>query len=116
MSDEFSRWLCPKCGEPGIDSWNKAMFDGLTHEGGIPALHILGDMCHHCTHPITLAYRAPGVAPRAIVGPDEDSFEYEHGAMLELEADPAAGVELLPSTARDADWSRGCLAAKAQLQ
>jgi hypothetical protein len=116
MSDQFTRWLCPMCGEPGIDSWNKAMFDGLDHEGELPPLHILGYDCMRCWIPVTVAYRGPNVAPRAIMGPHDGPYEYEDAAMAALEGDLTSGVELLPSIARDADWSGGCVAAKAQLQ
>lgn len=113
--DQFTRWLCPKCNEPGIDSWNKALHDGIDHEGDYPNPWILGDNCQCCWHPVTLAYFSQDEAPRAIVSPDE-TFAYELGAMNELQANPAAGVELLPSASRDRDWSGGCLAAKGQLQ
>ena len=113
--DQFTRWLCPVCNEHGIDSWNKALHDGVDHQGDYPNPWILGDDCQKCCHPITLAYFAHDEAPRAIAAPD-DSYAYEPAAMAEFEANRTAGVELLPSVHRDRDWSAGCLSAKGQLQ
>lgn len=113
--DQFTRWLCPVCNEHGIHSWNKAMHDGIDFEGVYPVPAIFGDECNYCGRPVTLAYFGRDEAPRAIVSPD-DSYTYEPAAMAEFEANPAAGVELLPSIFRDRDWSAGCLSAKGQLQ
>lgn len=114
--DQFTRWLCPLCNEPGIYSWNKALHDGVDHGGNYPDPWILGDDCQECFHPITVAYFAADEAPRAIAGPSDGSYDYEFAAMLAFQANRTAGVELAPSTKRDSDWSRGCLAAKGHLQ
>ena len=114
--DQFTRWLCPLCNEPGVDSWNKALHDGVNHHGNYPNPWILGDDCQRCWHPLTLAYFAHNEAPRAIAAPNDHSYDYEPAAMAEFQAKRAAGVELLPSASRDRDWSGGCLKAKGQLQ
>ncbi len=120
MSDQFTRWLCAKCGKPGIDSWNKAMFDGVVHDpADLPNPWVIGDSCHSCCWPVVISFTEPGTPPRAIYGPIQSGrgeFEYEDEAVLAILADPASAIELLPSDTRDADWSGGCLAAKAQLQ
>lgn len=113
--DQFTRWLCPVCGEHGIDSWNKAMHDGIDYGGDYPDPAIYGLDCDRCLHPVTVAYFAQDAAPRAIAAP-EDSYAYEAAAMAKFEADRGAGVELAPSLVRDSDWSRGCLVAKGQMQ
>lgn len=117
MFDQFTRWLCPKCGAPGFDSWNKAMFDGIVRDpDDLPNPNILGDTCQHCGHPAVTCYTLPDQPPRAILSSD-GTYAYEAFAMTCFEVAPASeGVELRPSDRRDADWSRGCLAAKEQLQ
>jgi hypothetical protein len=122
--DQFTRWLCPKCGQAGIDSWNKAMFDGVAHLPvmmELPDPWILGDQCSSCLWPAALRYTKPDAAPRAIFGPNPFSnrpgvYAYEIEAMNRLQDTPDSGELLRPSDKRDADWSRGCLAAKGQLQ
>lgn len=124
--DQFTRWLCPKCGCGGIDSWNKAIFDGTDHgeevESGrepLPNPWILGSNCDRCVWPCVVSYTTPDAPPRAIFGPVEcgsGCFAYEPDAMRAILADPTAAILLQPSEIRDADWSAGCLAAKAQLQ
>lgn len=118
--DQFTRWLCPKCGLAGIDSWNKAMFDGIDHgDAPLPDPWILGDQCAYCVWPCVISYTTPDAPPRAIFGPlpaGPECFTYEHEAMRAILADPISAAELQPATTRDADWSRGCLAAKGQLQ
>lgn len=120
MSDQFTRFLCAKCGKPGIDSWNKAMFDGLNLDADdLPNPHILGDNCHRCSWPVVISYTEPGTRPRAIYGPINDGphqFAYEDQAFQQIKADPMSALELLPSDTRDADWSGGCLNARGQLQ
>ncbi len=108
--DQYSRWLCPKCGRAGIDSWNKAMHDGIDHGGEYPNPWILGLDCEHCIHPVTVAWYGPDDVPRAIFGETVSDWQYEPGAMQSLETDPLAGVPLEPSTERDRDWSHGCAA------
>lgn len=117
MSDEFTRWLCAKCGCDGIDSWNKAVFDGPAWEVGeqIPDPWIVGMECWRCMTPCVVSYGAPGLPPRAIYSPD-GSYEYEREAMELIQTSPEGAIVLLASKTRDADWSRGCLAARAQLQ
>ncbi|MES2175092.1 MAG: hypothetical protein V4523_14255 [Pseudomonadota bacterium] len=111
--DQFTRFLCPKCGAPGFDSWNKAIFDGVIHDvNALPNPWILGDQCQACTWPAVIFYTTPDEVPRVIFGPDLHSFAYESEAMRLISADPSSGEPLLASTARDADWSRGCLHAK----
>jgi len=120
--DQFTRWTCPKCGSAGIDSWNKAMFDGVRQEpDDLPNPWILGLECDKCLWPCVVSYTTPDQAPRAIFAPNAFdhtalSYVYEPNAMRQLAANPASGVSLAPSDRRDADWSRGCLAAKGQLQ
>ena len=120
MTDQFTRWLCAKCGKPGIDSWNKAMFDGVDHDPAeLPNPWLLGDNCQCCVWPVVISYTEPGTAPRAIYGPIQSGpgqFAYETEAFLAIEADRASALELLPSDARDADWSGGCVNARGQLQ
>ncbi len=115
--DQFTRWLCAKCGKAGIDSWNKAVFDSFSWEEGeqIPDPFILGDNCQVCWAPLVVSYSTPGLAPRAIYGPD-DGYGYEVEAMAIIVAKSDKAIKLEPSTHRDADWSGGCLAARAQLQ
>ena len=114
--DQFTRWACPKCDRQGFDSWNKAMFDGVDHDpDNLPNPWTLGDTCQCCGWPCVVSYTTADAAPRAIASPD-DSYAYEAGAFKAFEADPNAGTPLNPTIFRDADWSRGCLAAKVQLQ
>lgn len=120
MADQFTRWLCAKCGGDGIDSWNKAIFDGPSWEKGeiLPNPWVLGMECWRCLWPCVVCYTSPEAAPRALYGPyasGEQAYEYEAAAFLRIE-DQSASIELLPSTSRDVDWSAGCLAARAQLQ
>lgn len=111
--DQFTRFCCPKCGEAGFDSWNKAMFDGVAHDpGALPNPWILGDCCHRCTWPAVTCYTLPGQPARAIFGPMLHDFCYEVEAWRLFVKDPCSGVALLPSPARDADWRRGCIHAK----
>lgn len=117
MFDQFTRWLCPNCGEAGIDSWNKAMFDGLNWDHGpLPDRHILGDQCHRCTWNCVTCYTAADVIPHIIMGPDRDSYGFEADACRAFLENVSAGQPLEASDRRDADWSRGCVAAKGQLQ
>jgi len=116
MSDQFTRWTCGKCGQAGIDSWNKAMHDGIDWDGEYPNPAVFGDTCQKCGWNVATCYTTPDCAPTAIYAADPDDFSYEQAAMEKLEADPSAGETLEPSTARDSDWSRGCVAAKGQLQ
>lgn len=110
--DQFTRWRCPKCNAAGIDSWNKAMFDGIANDPASPPNPwILGDNCCHCLWPIVSRYTVPGEAPCAILSPD-GRFDYEADAFNQIAADPASAITLSPTLARDADWSRGCLHAK----
>ncbi|KMS54713.1 hypothetical protein [Sphingobium cupriresistens] len=110
--DQFTRWQCPRCCEAGIDSWNKAMFDGIANDpANPPNPWILGDNCCHCGWPVVTRYTVPEEAPRAIVSPD-GRFDYEAAAFDSIAADPASAITLSPTPARDADWSRGCLHAK----
>lgn len=113
VTDQFTRWLCPKCGEAGFDSWNKAMFDGVVQDPeALPNPWILGDSCHVCTWPAVTCYTLPTEPPRAIFGPMLHQFSYESEAMRLILADPEAGEYLLPALKRDADWSQGCMHAK----
>lgn len=118
--DQYTRWLCPKCGAPGIDSWNKAMFDGIDHgDDPLPNPHVLGDNCQHCAWPVVVRYATADEAPTAIFGPIplcDGCFNYEPAAMRQILAAPETAIALQPSIARDRDWSRGCLAAREQLQ
>lgn len=115
--DQFTRWLCPKCGMDGFDSWNKAMFDGIVHDpDNLPNPWVIGDTCQCCGHPSVVSYTTADAAPCAILGPGFNDYSHEDEALKRFEAQPDAGVQLLPSPTRDADWSRGCLAAKGQLQ
>lgn len=111
--DQYTRFLCPKCGSPGFDSWNKAMFDGVIHDPNeLPNPWIMGDNCQTCMWPAVTYYSIPGEAPLAVFGPHLHCFAYESEAMSLISADPSLGEPLLPSSDRDADWSRGCLHAK----
>jgi hypothetical protein len=113
MVDQFTRWLCPKCGAAGFDSWNKAMFDGVVQDPeALPNPWVLGDCCGYCTWPAVTCYTLPGDPPRAIFGPMLDLFSYEEEAMRLILADPQSCEILLPATERDADWSKGCMHAK----
>lgn len=118
--DQFTRWLCEKCGQPGIDSWNKGVFDGTDFGAdAIPNPWLLGSDCEACGHPVVLSYTTPDAPVRAIYGPvrdGPDQYSYETAAFAAFEADAGAGTELRPSSKRDVDWSAGCLAAKGQLQ
>lgn len=124
-ADQFTRWLCPSCGQDGFDSWNKAVFDGPTweDEGELPSLahpYMLGCECWRCDQDATIRYTSPGVPPRVIMAPEDHKpgqwMEFVESAFAEFNANPEAGVACLPAQTRDADWSRGCLAAKGQLQ
>lgn len=116
-ADQFTRWCCPKCGDDGIDSWNKAVWDGPGYQSldEVENPHIIGGECWRCWWPITVAYFAPGETPRAIVAPS-DNYSYEETAFAKFAASPGNGVTLTPAKSRDADWSRGCSTAKGQLQ
>lgn len=117
-ADEFTRWCCPKCGQDGIDSWNKAVWDGPGYASldEVEFPHIIGGECWRCWWPIAVAYFAPGDAPRAILAPADDDYSYEDAAFADL-ADPASKAAVLaPAQTRDADWSGGCIAARGQLQ
>ncbi|MBG6116240.1 hypothetical protein IWY39_000044 [Sphingobium sp. JAI105] len=118
--DQFTRWLCPKCGLAGIDSWNKALFDGIDHgDAPLPDPWILGTQCDRCVWPCVVSYARFDVQPTAIFGPlsaGAGCFAYEDKAMAAILADRTAGEMLAPSDRRDFDWSRGCLAARGQLQ
>lgn len=116
--DEFSRWLCSKCGEPGIDSWNKAIFDGVDHEDvENPELpHVLGMDCTSCGWAVTVRYDTPDLPPVAIYSPvpadatDENQYAYEGDAMAQIRADRAAGLALADAgpLERDHNWRGGC--------
>ena len=121
--DQFSRWCCLKCGEAGIDSWNKAVWDGpgFRSLSDVPNPWIIGGECVYCGWPCVVIYTIPEVAPRTIygpIGPDEEgnSYEYEDEVLDLIEADITASVVLSPSNTRDTDWSGGCLMAQAQIQ
>lgn len=116
MGDQFTRFLCRKCGEAGHDSWNKAAYDGPHHDGEVPNPLIYGDECQKCGWPAVIAWSAPGEQARAIYGPDPDSYDYEPHAIDLMERSIGNGSLLEWSTVRDADWSGGCTAAKGQLQ
>ncbi|MFY9349101.1 MAG: hypothetical protein WBL20_08070 [Sphingobium sp.] len=116
--DQFTRWRCPKCGAGGFDSWNKAMFDGVSHDpDALPNPWVLSDCCHVCAWSAVVSYTTPDAAPRAIFAPSRCWFDSEEelAACREI-VDGTDGHALLPSLVRDADWSRGCMAAKGQLQ
>lgn len=81
-----------------------------------PIPFILGDNCQCCWHPVVLAYYGAGEPIRAIYGPDSESFDYEAAAMDAIEVNPDVAEVLAFAETRDADWSGGCVAAKAQLQ
>lgn len=112
--DQFTRWLCARCGGAGFDSWNKALHDGIDWEGDYPNPAVWGDQCQSCGHPAAVAYTTPDAAPTIIYGLED--YSTERADMVRLEADPSCGETMVPSDLRDADWSRGCLAAKGQLQ
>lgn len=114
MSDQFTRFTCRKCGKAGHDSWNKSAHDGIDWQGEVPDPLIYGDECHHCGWPAVIAWSAPGGGARAIYSPDADSYAYEAEAMERIER--GEGEPLEYSDKRDADWSRGCVAARDQLQ
>lgn len=121
MTDQFTRWRCAKCGGDGIDSWNKAIFDGPSWEAGeaLPNPWVLGMECWRCMWPCVVSYSEAGAAPRALYGPiasGDSAYEYESAAFQAIQNDHTTSVELLPAASRDCDWSRGCLAARAQLQ
>lgn len=114
--NEFTRFLCPRCGQDGVHSWNKSAWDGPGWDQP-PNPMIFGEDCNCCGWPLTVRYDGPEEPPVAILCPDDPpSYTYEDDAMAALEQDRAAGVVLSAATTRDADWSRGCLAARAQLQ
>lgn len=116
--DQFSRWCCPKCGTHGFDSWNKAMFDGVRHDpDALPNPWVLSDCCHVCTWDAVVSYTTPDTPPRAIFAAGQDWLDHEEEqAACRAIVAGTAGDPLLPSLVRDADWSRGCMAAKGQLQ
>lgn len=120
LFDQFTRWRCLKCGLAGIDSWNKAMFDGIDHGNAqLPDPWILGTQCDRCVWPYVISYTGPDAPPHAVYGPvlnGASCFSYEQDAMRRILADPGFGVELEPSHSRDADWSAGCIVARGQLQ
>jgi hypothetical protein len=116
MSDQFTRFLCAKCGEAGHDSWNKAAHDGINWHGNVPNPLIYSDECHSCGWPSVVAWGAPGEGALAIYGPDAETFAYEDEAMARIEKHPEQAVALEYSAVRDGDWSGGCLAARGQLQ
>lgn len=105
--DMFTRWLCEKCEEPGFDSWNKALHDGINFHGNYPNPHLWGDTCQCCGAPAVVAYTTLDAAPTAIFG--LPSYADESDNMDRLLADPSLGTVLSPSLKRDADWSRGCM-------
>jgi hypothetical protein len=105
--DQFTRWLCEKCGNPGIASWNKARYDGNPFPPESYGM-IFGDNCNECWWPITVRYPAPDMAPRVIYGPDSSGFAYEPDAMDALARSLDAGAPARPSEQRDRDWSGGC--------
>jgi len=111
--DQYTRWLCAKCGNPGIDSWNKAMHDGVNYGGEYPNPAIFGDTCQSCGQPIVVAYSTPDTAPIALYGAPK--WASEAADMDRIEADPACGETLQASDKRDADWSHGCCAPKGPL-
>jgi hypothetical protein len=105
--DMFTRWLCEKCGEAGIDSWNKSMHDGLDFEGDYPNPAVWGDTCQHCCAPVVVAYTTPDIAPTAVFG--LPGYSDENANMDRIGLDPTVGVTLRPSLKRDHDWSGGCM-------
>ena len=120
--DQFTRWTCTKCGRDGIDSWNKAVWDGPGFQTveEVPNPWLLGDNCQRCGWACVVMYTTPDAAPRAIYSPvgagDPFAYFYESEAFALIERNPSAYEELAPAGSRDADWSRGCLVAKGQLQ
>jgi hypothetical protein len=116
--DQFTMWRCSKCDAAGIDSWNKAMFDGVEHPAELPNPWVLGMECWACCWACVVSYGGPNDVPRAIYAPTrEDGYAHEDAAFARFTADPeTAGEPLRPSSSRSGDWSRGCLAAKGQLQ
>lgn len=118
--DSFTRWLCPHCGQDGVESWHKSAFDGLSWEGGPPddlgafGFFCLGDGCEKL---LVVDYRSPRVPPHCIVAgeledPVDQLLAAEEAAYASFEANRMAGVELHPAATRDGDWSGGCLAVR----
>jgi hypothetical protein len=54
-----------------------------------------------------VAYTTPDAAPTAIFG--APGYSDENANMDRIGADPTVGITLLPSLARDRDWSGGCM-------
>lgn len=117
--DAFTRWLCPHCGQDGIDSWHKSAFDGREWEDGPPddlgasSFYCLAD----CRKLLVVDFRSSALPPRCIVAGDlddpRDEFNAAEDAAFDaFEADRMAGVELHPAATRDGDWSGGCLAVR----
>ena len=119
--DEYTRWQCPKCGAAGVDSWNKALFDGIDHDDDLkPHLpHLLGLECDACSWPLVIRYDGAELVPVAICGPvpfnaGAQCYAYEGAAFTAIETDRGAGIDLLPSDHRDKDWRGGCCSAPPQ--
>ena len=108
--DQFTRWHCPHCHGDGIDSWNKAMFDG--RDGSVEDPLILGDTCARCLWPVATCYTTPDTPPRVIMGGALHDYAFENEAFRRLQEDPQAGITLAPAETRDGDWSQGCRAAQ----
>jgi hypothetical protein len=113
--DQYTRWLCPKCGAAGVASWNKATYDGIDYDDddNPPCPNIFGDNCEYCCWPFVAAYYRHDERPRAIFGPlpfesGTGCWDYEQAAMTIIEEDKDSGTELDPSQVRDSDWRGGC--------
>ncbi len=123
--DQFTRWCCPSCSAPTIDSFHKTVWDGLpwddedTPPDQVPG--ITSD-CYVCGAALCVSYPAAGEAPRyfrtgTLAGPKDDQdariaelTSNEDAAWAAFRIDPRAGETATPSAERDGDWSGGCLA------
>jgi len=109
--DSHTRWNCPHCHRPGIDSWHKAYYDG----SGLSETEVLSHFCQFCSAFLVVSYRGPAGVPHVIVPwigtkcPASEMISLEDAAFAEFLKDPCAGAPLTPATMRDGDWSRGCL-------
>jgi hypothetical protein len=107
--DQFTRWLCEKCGSPSICSWHKTYWE--SGAGDVERM-TFGQECWDCGWPLVVCYPAPDMAPRAIYGPfastTVDQYAYEQDALRLLEASISNGEPCRPSAERDRDWSDGC--------
>lgn len=116
---QFNRWLCPRCKLPGIDSWNKAMHDGLDFGGIYPPHYQFGHYCNTCNdgHPadLVVSYGGPEDVPRVILAgvanerPPDEVARSSQRAFSTFDKNPNAGIACIMSHVKDGDWSRGCL-------